>query len=58
MNLPCRKRSSADWQSAVKQVGNLRAFADRQSAVQQIDNLRYGQSRQRQLKYFHFPQRP
>jgi len=33
---------SADWQSAVSQVGNLRRSADYQSAKQQIDNLRYG----------------
>jgi hypothetical protein len=49
-----RPISSADWQSAVSQVGNLRVSprgdavgrvpppADCQSAIQQIDNLRYG----------------
>jgi hypothetical protein len=50
-------RRSADWQSAVSQVGNLRlgvsslglhsswnhgvVLADCQSAIQQVNNLRY-----------------
>jgi hypothetical protein len=47
------RRSSADWQSAVSQIDNLRASADCQSAIRQINNLRYGQSWQRYPKRFH-----